>query len=698
MYKASLSFFVLLILLGSLGLSVTAISYSQDPRGRAMELTNTAQQGNAGSQTTESTNKEYSSQTFGYAVQLDPTVWKEVNGVHQGTNAPAQLTFRLTPTLGLAEVALMAHTEKELAVKVAQGGSAKSGNQLDVLATALQKTIPVRTKLTNAEKIVRNGKDAYKFTYETQFLGTKITYLKYIFLVNNKYYEVTAKYAPGGNLSKYAETLVDAFTFSGSVSAVKGSSDKQADNNQLDESKIAELTNPSVVNIINTACVKIRLSYQKNTQYIKPSYSGFCTAVEGSGFIFTKDGHIATNGHVAKLLPEQVFYISLYQNYDNEKSPLNNFYADLYREEWETSDGKDFTFSEAQDYIKTYEGMYWAEDRLDELLKNHELIIDPDKEKFFVKLGKDPFKVDEKKFEDMDFYNAFSASDTVKEATLVAYDFPTSSVSDGVIWQQEEPKTGADVAILKLNNESNYQYPNLLLEEMDKVKEGNNILVIGYPGVVAGSDKDPILSLKSSASSTITKGIVSSIKTDQDGRELIQTDASVDQGNSGGPAIDQFGKVIGIATYKLSNSGNYNLIRSNAELKNLMQNKEITVEDSPVYDEWYAGLSDYWNGYYRKALKSFQKVKAAYPIHPTVDKYISDSQQAIIDGKDKEGFWGELTERFPLAVVIGVPLAVLAIGIGGVVLVLMKKRQNRTPQDQQAVEMQKLMNQHTPIA
>ena len=73
---------------------------------------------------------------------------------------------------------------------------------------------------------------------------------------------------------------------------------------------------------------------------------------------------------------------------------------------------------------------------------------------------------------------------------------------------------------------------------------GENITILGSPLGLAN---------------TVTKGIVSAIRTSSSefsnipkGVALIQTDASVNPGNSGGPMINDKGEVIGIVTYKHS--------------------------------------------------------------------------------------------------------------------------------------------------
>ena len=79
----------------------------------------------------------------------------------------------------------------------------------------------------------------------------------------------------------------------------------------------------------------------------------------------------------------------------------------------------------------------------------------------------------------------------------------------------------------------------------DDLKIGEFAMAIGNP-----------LGLKS----TITSGIISALNrevTDEDGKTyvLIQTDAAINSGNSGGALVNSKGQVIGINTLKLSGSG-----------------------------------------------------------------------------------------------------------------------------------------------
>lgn len=71
---------------------------------------------------------------------------------------------------------------------------------------------------------------------------------------------------------------------------------------------------------------------------------------------------------------------------------------------------------------------------------------------------------------------------------------------------------------------------------------GDDVITIGTPN-------------STDLSNTVTKGIISGKRDNDNGIELIQTDVSVSPGNSGGPLIDNNGLVIGIISQKLIGMG-----------------------------------------------------------------------------------------------------------------------------------------------
>lgn len=101
-----------------------------------------------------------------------------------------------------------------------------------------------------------------------------------------------------------------------------------------------------------------------------------------------------------------------------------------------------------------------------------------------------------------------------------------------------DTKPELDLALLKLTGTN---YPYLVFCEREMIELGEEVYAIGTPLYIG-------------LSHSISKGVVSGIR-DLDKYTLIQTDAAVNPGNSGGPLIDMDGKVLGIVSLKIAGQG-----------------------------------------------------------------------------------------------------------------------------------------------
>jgi len=99
-----------------------------------------------------------------------------------------------------------------------------------------------------------------------------------------------------------------------------------------------------------------------------------------------------------------------------------------------------------------------------------------------------------------------------------------------------------DVAVIKISAEG---LKHVTIGNSDNIKVGSDVLVIGNP--------------LGDLTFTLTKGIVSAVKrtinTGEYNINTFQTDAAINSGNSGGPAFDSTGAVIGIASAKYAATG-----------------------------------------------------------------------------------------------------------------------------------------------
>jgi serine protease Do len=146
----------------------------------------------------------------------------------------------------------------------------------------------------------------------------------------------------------------------------------------------------------------------------------------------------------------------------------------------------------------------------------------------------------------------------------------------------------SDLAVLKIDGGP---YPALEFGKSDELRQGSLVLAFGNP-----------LGLESSVTMGVVSSIARQIRAD-DPMIYIQTDAPINPGNSGGPLLDPDGRVVGINTFILSQSGGSegigfaipsNIVKMVAEQikeKGHVHRGEIGAYAQTITPEMSAGLS-----------------------------------------------------------------------------------------------------------
>jgi len=147
----------------------------------------------------------------------------------------------------------------------------------------------------------------------------------------------------------------------------------------------------------------------------------------------------------------------------------------------------------------------------------------------------------------------------------------------------------SDVAVIKINAKN---LPTAQLGDSSKLRPGDWVVAIGNP---YGFDH------------TVTAGIVSALgRSIDDGEgntlatgDLIQTDAAINKGNSGGPLINMEGKVIGINTAIIQYAQGMGFaisINSVKDVLNEMMTRKVTEQSTdaprPWLGIWYQQLDE----------------------------------------------------------------------------------------------------------
>ncbi len=116
---------------------------------------------------------------------------------------------------------------------------------------------------------------------------------------------------------------------------------------------------------------------------------------------------------------------------------------------------------------------------------------------------------------------------------------------EGDVYRVDEIVTGSsyrDYIIFTVENNSGYSFPYLQFAN-GLPSKGEDIFVIGNP---------------QGLESTLTRGVVSAIRSINSDDDFIQIDAAISPGSSGSPVMNMGGKVVGIATQKRTECENCN--------------------------------------------------------------------------------------------------------------------------------------------
>lgn len=176
--------------------------------------------------------------------------------------------------------------------------------------------------------------------------------------------------------------------------------------------------------------------------------------------------------------------------------------------------------------------------------------------------------VDDEKWYIMTAAHVVQGADKIRVTFSTGEDIPAQIVSS-------IPK--ADVALLKLDwKPLETKVSAVPLGNSDDVRVGDDVFVIGAP-----------LGLGHSLSRGIVSGHHHMDKVSSSGKKMdfLQTDASINQGNSGGPMFNMKGEVVGLASFILTQSGGFEGIGF-AATSNIA--KELLLEKS----HFWSGLEN----------------------------------------------------------------------------------------------------------
>jgi S1-C subfamily serine protease len=455
------------------------------------------------------------------------------------------------------------------------------------------------------------GRKAYKIDYKSLDDNTYSAknYTEYMFLHYNTLSKITINYGDS-SLLKITDAMISSLKINEPTRGIV----KGITSNGDSDEKAAILTKPAVAQIFFQRCGSISIPANDKLPKTAGKSYDFCAAGTGSGFFINADGYVATNGHVVSM--SKADFIS---NAINIKFMVNLF-RDVYIPQLEKAnptidyskitDSQILTLAKEQPTI-LYDLIEGNKQAVASLYGNLKLT-----DSIFVQKGTGVFSMSDVTS------NLKNPLDHLK-AKLVDIDFDENALS-------ATTEKASDIAILKVDGSD---YPMIHLGDNKYTIEGAQVIAVGFPSAANSLE---FINTQLESQETFTKGLVSRIITTTGNRKLIQIDASINKGNSGGPLVNtQDVTAIGLVTYAAnSQTGNYNYARDIQDLKELMTKNNIENKAGKTQDSLDLGINYFFEGKYSKAVDSLQRAQSSYPDLEGVDKIIGLAEDKIAQGLD----------------------------------------------------------------
>jgi len=227
-----------------------------------------------------------------------------------------------------------------------------------------------------------------------------------------------------------------------------------------------------------------------------------------------------------------------------------------------------------------------------------------------------------------------------------------------------------DTAIVHVSGMDNM--PMLQLGDPTGVQQQDKLTIIGFPGNGdLNNDPTGLLTL------SINQIYVSAIKPNN-GATVIQVGGNVEHGDSGGPALNATGQVVGVVSFGVADSGGgeTSFLQTSSTAKQLLQQAGISTTPGALQQAWSKAFDDYAAtipGHWHQSMRELQQISTQYPQFKAINPFLqyatqqaqSETQTQEPSGSQTPGIGsGGLS---PLPFIIGGAIVILFL-FGGIAL------------------------------
>jgi S1-C subfamily serine protease len=233
-------------------------------------------------------------------------------------------------------------------------------------------------------------------------------------------------------------------------------------------------------------------------------------------------------------------------------------------------------------------------------------------------------------------------------------------------WSPALNQRGTDLALLQIERKG---LPSLPLGDSEQTRIGQSIFSVGYPAVASSTD-DVIggwLSRDSDLEATFNPGTITAIKRDVANTPVLQSNVAIYRGNSGGPAVNLDGEVIGVSSWGHTNAEQIKFLVPINVARKFVAEAGVRPSTEGAFNTHYrAALDAARDGKWLEAKTELARASALFPSSPDLIRFTHDADRAV------RGLppW----RRYPVTTLILAALALTALAVATLLV-----RRSRTP-------------------
>ncbi len=349
--------------------------------------------------------------------------------------------------------------------------------------------------------------------------------------------------------------------------------------------RAVDIAKPSVVRIITTLKGRLTVHFTDHQSATFPLDGGtYALQLSGTGAFISANGDILTADHVIR--------------------PPHDKSTDQYLQELAAQDVADYInanfhpttpYTQDDAFANLYYGIFRSESSYDQ----------PQSEVYL----------------SQDYTGAYNAT-RISNIPATAH-----AAVDSI--ERESSVNQKDVAIVHV---AMTDTPSIRLDDSSNVAQQDELTILGFPGNGDLDDPqtaDPDMFFTSS----INKIYVSAIKQGPNGQPLIQVGGNVEHGDSGGPALDSQGHIVGIVSFSSANADvplGTSFLQASNSAQELITGLSIDTTPGTFEKEWQHAFALYTStqpGHWHSTQQAFKKLATDYPNFQAVTSFVDYTNQ-----------------------------------------------------------------------